>query len=921
MPGIEVHVLKDRYRIEELIGRGGMAEVYKAWDIRRQYHVAIKVMREDLAEDIEFLRRFQREAQALAALSHVNIVRFYSFEREGPLAFIVMDYVEGTTLRRRILEAEGVPLRMDEVMPITQQVCSALHYAHAENVLHRDVKPGNIMIQPDGRVLVADFGIAKAADAATATTIMPGTPAYMSPEQCRSQPVDVRTDVYSLGIVVYEMLAGRRPFVGETTEAGTGGTREKIRWEQMHATPLSLRRLNPALSPRAEEMVLRALAKEPDRRWSSVLAFWRALAGALGAAVPEAKPKPAMTPRSVLVAPRAAVGTPPPQEPVVGYPHPPPPTGAPAHVPPRRHRRVQILAIVTLVLIVGTSALLGGPYFYLGLHRTNQTAKIVPHDTGALVTISPSLLQVMQLRNAEDKVAAAGLIAALPGVVELAEIVQSVLPVELDAKPDDVLPWIGREVGLAILYKEARASDVGRRLPDPTAPARGRAYDGPPIVLTAATHNQKKSDAFLADLRDQLEDEGFEFDEDTYRGVEVTESVEPDALPLAYATLNRLVVIATDLDTLRDAIDASLGRGRVLNDQDTYKQMLGELPTNRLGAIYLDWPSLLEYLDLEELDKMPLGGIAAIQHVGVGFALQEDGVLYDYVVRYDQGRLSPTQQEALRQGASPHGLPDVAPAQSMFYVSGQNLSLGLRGLEEAANEVVGEAYVDIVQSILPDSSPDSGDLALSEVLEEVIGIHLQDDLLSKMKKDYAWVIAPDPDGFMGDDEIPAGLLFLVQVTNQPQVAETLDTLMGKLRRELNFDIVQETIDGIGVSVVEDGWGNGLLYYGFVKDVLVIGSSETMVELLAEAQYQPLSRSEPFQGAVAPLPGDSRGYLFLDAEQIIRWGTRAMSGYEREYFEEIVEPYIQSVQALSMANTPMNEKGLMRGALFMRTETK
>ena len=210
MPKLEGKVLKRRYRIEELIGRGGMAEVYKAWDIRRQYHVAIKVMREDLAEDIEFLRRFKREAQALAALSHVNIVRFYSFEREGPLAFIVMDYVEGTTLRRRILEAEGVPLRMDEVMPITQQVCSALHYAHAENVLHRDVKPGNIMIQADGRVLVADFGIAKAAGAATATTIMPGTPAYMSPEQCRSQPVDVRTDVYSLGIVVYEMLAGRR---------------------------------------------------------------------------------------------------------------------------------------------------------------------------------------------------------------------------------------------------------------------------------------------------------------------------------------------------------------------------------------------------------------------------------------------------------------------------------------------------------------------------------------------------------------------------------------------------------------------------------------------------------------------------------------------------------------------------------------
>jgi serine/threonine protein kinase len=280
MLNLEGQILKGRYRIEALVGRGGMAEVYKAWDTRRQYHVAIKVMREDLAEDIEFLRRFKREAQALAALSHANIVRFYSFEREGRLAFIVMDYVEGTTLRGRILDAGGTPLPLDEVASITQQVCAALHYAHEEGVLHRDVKPGNIMIQPNGKVLVADFGIAKAADAATATTVMPGTPAYMSPEQCRSEPVDVRADVYSLGVVVYEMLAGRRPFVGESGE-GTS-TRERIRWEQMRASPPALRRYNPSLPTEVEAVVLKALAKKRKERWPTVLAFWRALEDALG---------------------------------------------------------------------------------------------------------------------------------------------------------------------------------------------------------------------------------------------------------------------------------------------------------------------------------------------------------------------------------------------------------------------------------------------------------------------------------------------------------------------------------------------------------------------------------------------------------------------------------------------------------------
>ncbi len=287
MPDLVDQTLLGKYRIEALVGRGGMAEVYKAWDTRRQYHVAIKVMREDLAEDIEFLRRFKQEAQALAALSHNNIVRFYSFEREGRLAFIVMDYVDGTTLRGRILDAGGSPLPLDEVTSIARQVCSALHYAHEEGLIHRDVKPGNIMLQPDGRVLLSDLGIAKAADSATVTTVMPGTPAYMSPEQCRSEPLDVRTDIYSLGVVVYEMLAGRRPFVGESKEAGTGSTQERIRREQIHANPPPLRDHNPALPLQVEQVVLKALSKKQEERWPSALAFREALDRALGVTVSE----------------------------------------------------------------------------------------------------------------------------------------------------------------------------------------------------------------------------------------------------------------------------------------------------------------------------------------------------------------------------------------------------------------------------------------------------------------------------------------------------------------------------------------------------------------------------------------------------------------------------------------------------------
>jgi len=141
--------LRHRYRIEAFLGRGGMADVYLALDTRRQVYVAIKVLREDLAEDPEFVQRFRREAEALARLDHPNIVRFYSFERHGALAFIVMDYIRGETLRKHIMIANG-PLSLQEITRILRQAGSALQYAHNEGFIHRDVKPGNILIREDG---------------------------------------------------------------------------------------------------------------------------------------------------------------------------------------------------------------------------------------------------------------------------------------------------------------------------------------------------------------------------------------------------------------------------------------------------------------------------------------------------------------------------------------------------------------------------------------------------------------------------------------------------------------------------------------------------------------------------------------------------------------------------------------------------
>src|SRR3972149_2452540 len=234
MANLVGQTLLNRYRVDELVGRGGMAEVYKVWDHERSTYVALKLLREDIAQDQVFLRRFRREAETLETLQHPNIVRFYGIEQAGMHTFMLMDFIEGASLRTEIFKLQGQAVAPARVREVMRAVCSALQFAHNRGFVHSDMKPGNILVHSRGLIQAADFGIARMTDTATATMVGLGTPAYMAPEQIRGQDPTPQTDIYALGVVLFEMVTGgERPFTGEQAQT-TGATSEKVRWEHVN---------------------------------------------------------------------------------------------------------------------------------------------------------------------------------------------------------------------------------------------------------------------------------------------------------------------------------------------------------------------------------------------------------------------------------------------------------------------------------------------------------------------------------------------------------------------------------------------------------------------------------------------------------------------------------------------------------------
>lgn len=359
-----------RYQLQSRLGFGGMSTVHLAFDKRLERRVAVKLLAEHLAEDPTFVSRFQREAQAAARLIHPNIVQVFDSgqdERTGQY-FIVMEYIEGQSCAE-ILRDDGW-IEVDEAVAIIEQACEGLHYAHRHGVVHRDVKPGNLLRSRDGEVKLADFGIAKATEQSSITQVgsVLGTAAYLAPEQARGEEAGPRADLYALGVVTYQLISGRLPYEAASLT--------ELALKQQQEEPAMLDTLVAAVTPELAEAVAIALALDPRERYDSSREMGRAVSdGALGIS-PNEQRGPARGARqateatSVLASatrahdPSDARGAVVPREPRRGPTRAAPPvvaTASPRRKSGTRRLMIAVLALFALIGVIAAIVVLSSP--------------------------------------------------------------------------------------------------------------------------------------------------------------------------------------------------------------------------------------------------------------------------------------------------------------------------------------------------------------------------------------------------------------------------------------------------------------------------------------------------------------------------------------------------------------------------------
>jgi len=534
------------------------------------------------------------------------------------------------------------------------------------------------------------------------------------------------------------------------------------------------------------------------------------------------------------------------------------------------------LASLLVVLLCG--AVLLGAYLFLGFNHTNQTARMVPAEAPMLLSFSPDPRQALHLRTAQDAQQALALFGAIPEVRQAAEEIEAGLADTFDIEWDrDVMSWVGPEVSLAIMEFDTDAGGL------------------PQLILTAATRNRNKSDAFLAKLRQGTEAEGAQFAEEEYKGVHIVYTV-PDydgAFAPAFATVKGLVVIGSDLGAIRQAIDRGEGkRSATLADQALYKRVMDQLPANRLGYFYVSSETLLG--QLQDVENQL--GIGMPQAVALSFGLVGDGVRLDYVVSVDPESLTSAQLKAAEAPANRRETASLLPADTIAYLTGQDLATTWEaGLASSAIPAEIQATLDQV--------------------EAETGVNLVDDLIARITGEFALAVLPDSGGVLGDPSLPLGVILAAKVEQPDELKAGLDALIRTVE-DAGMTIGHEQIEGTTFTLLQASSGQGQFGYGLKGDLLIIGTSRDMLQAAVRSGGRSLADNDIFRAAIRPFSGRSTSYLFVDVDALVRLLYDTMDSAAKADFDDGVRPYLEPLRAISTGVEPTDKEGMTRGTLFL-----
>jgi eukaryotic-like serine/threonine-protein kinase len=516
--------LGDRYELGDVLGRGGMAEVHLGRDVRLGRSVAVKTLRTDLARDPTFQARFRREAQSAASLNHPAVVAVYDTGEDNvngvALPYIVMEYVDGSTLRE--LLQSGRKLLPERALEITAGICRALDYSHRQGIVHRDIKPANVMLTRNGEVKVMDFGIARAvADTAatmTATSAVIGTAQYLSPEQARGERADARSDIYATGCLLYELLTGRPPFVGDSPVS--------VAYQHVREDPVPPSQLDPEIPPVCDAIVLKALAKNPENRYQTAGEMRedidRALSGRPVMATPllaaGAMSSGTATQRIAPVDSTSVMG--PPTATTQRFP------GAPPE-PPRSRTWAWVLLVLGVLAVFALALWLGRSFFGDNVQQV-RVPQIVgqPEETARTLLTDADLVPGTPTQEPSDTVAAGLIISSDPAPGEDADVGSTVnyvvssgaeaiaIPAEIVGRPEAEARQILQAAGLQAAPRSQQersdqpAGTVIGSDPEPgTELARGSAVTL--IVSQGEVAVPNVQGLSQADAETQLTDAGF----------------------------------------------------------------------------------------------------------------------------------------------------------------------------------------------------------------------------------------------------------------------------------------------------------------------------------------------------------------------------------------------------------------------------